>query len=275
LKSFISATILIFPVLILAAATAAQQNSATKDAAKKGSEANSVQAGAVSGNAPEGMNKEQAEAILNELRQIRQLLEKQQSLAAQVAALTAQRPQLVSINFSKDWKSIGNNDAAVTIVEFADYQCPFCKQFHATVFGELKKNYIDTGKVRFVSRDWPLDIHPLAMKAAVASLCAADQGKYWEMRDVLFSNSTDLSQAALVKYAQGLSLDMSTFRTCLDLDKHKSEIQKDLADAAALNAGGTPTFVLGRTSGDKLTGLLLVGIQPYPTFDSAIQQALR
>jgi protein-disulfide isomerase len=279
MKSFMKATILILPVLILAATAAAQQSSATKEEAKKSSdaktEAKTVQAGAVTINMPEGMNKEQADAILNELRQIRQLLEKQQKLGAQVAAQTAPPPQNVSMSVSPDWHSIGKNDAPVTIVEFADYQCPFCKNFHTSAFSEVKKNYIDTGKVRFVSRDLPLDFHPLAMKAAVASLCAADQGKYWEMRDALISNSPELSPEALLKYAQGLSPDMNSFRACLDSGKHKSEIQKDLADAAALNISGTPTFVLGKTSRDKLNGLVLVGAQSYSTFDSAIQQALK
>ncbi len=275
MKRFFNATILILPVLILAAAAAAQQSSTTKDEAKKSPEAKSVQAGSVTINMPEGMNKGQADAILNELRQIRQLLEKQQNLGAQDAAHTAQPPQKVRMSMSKDWHSIGNCDAPVTIVEFADYQCPFCKDFHTTAFSDLKKNYIDTGKVRFVSRDLPLDFHPFAMKAATASLCADDQGKYWEMRDALISNSADLSPGALLKYAQGLSLDMNSFRICLDSGKHKSEIQKDQADAAVLNISGTPTFVLGRTSGGTLNGLVLVGTQPYSTFDSAIQQALK
>jgi protein-disulfide isomerase len=264
-------TILIAGVIVFALAlTAPAQN---KPSNSKPAHATAVSP--VTINMPEGMTKDQADAILNELRQIRQLLEKQQNLGAPVAAQAAPPPQNVSMSVSKDWHSIGSNSAPVTIVEFADYQCPYCKLFHTTAFAELKKNYIDTGKVRFVSRNVPLEFHPFAMKAAVASLCAADQGKYWEMRDALISNSIDLSQPALLKYAQGLSLDMNSFQSCLDLDKHKSEIQKDQADAAALNIGGTPTFVLGRTSGDKLNGLVFVGSQPYSTFDSAIQQALK
>src|SRR5260370_34003180 len=131
---------------VSAAAAAAQQSSATKDGTKKSpeakteakTEAKSVQAGSVTINMPEGMNKEQADAILNELRQIRQLLEKQQQLAApQVALQTAPPPQKVSMSVSKDWHSIGNTDAPVTIVEFADYRCPFCRNFHTTAFGHL------------------------------------------------------------------------------------------------------------------------------------------
>jgi len=275
-KTVVTMLCIVALACLSAAVAAAQQSSATKDGTRKSPEANGVEAGSATINMPEGMNKEQADAILNELRKIRQLLEKQQHLAApQVVAQTAPPPQKVSMGVSKDWHSIGDNDAPVTIVEFADYQCPFCRHFHTTAFGDLKKNYIDTGKVRFVSRDFPLDFHPFAMKAAVASLCAADQGKYWEMRDALISNSADLSPEALQKYAQGLSLDMNSFRTCLDSGKHKSEIQKDQADAAALGISGTPTFVLGRTSGDKLNGLVLSGTQPYSTFDSAIQQALK
>lgn len=268
----------LFSALFLVAfvsVTPAQESGAGKSpaAGKAASSpaAKAVQSGPVTINLPEGLSKEQGDAILNELRQIRQLLEKQQSAAAQAP----QPPQKASIDLGNPSHVLGNSSAPVTLVEYSDYQCPYCKSFHTGSFAELKKNFIDTGKVRFVSRDLPLDFHPFAMKASVAGLCAGDQGKFWQMRDTLISNSSALGPEAILKYAQDLSLDMKSFRACLDSDKHKTEIQKDLAEAAALNISGTPTFLLGKTSGNKLNGVVLVGAQPYATFDAAIQEALK
>src|SRR5262249_6919584 len=140
---------------------------------------------------PGAINKEQADAIISELKQIKQLLERQQG---QLARLTAPQPadtppQRGQMSVAEGWYAVGRADAPVTIVEFADYQCPFCKRFHMNTYSELKKNYIDTGKVRFVSRDLPLEFHPYALKAAEAARYAGDQGKYWELRDALYSTS--------------------------------------------------------------------------------------
>jgi protein-disulfide isomerase len=128
----------------------------------------------------QGVTREQADAILAELRQIRQLLDKQQQDAVQ------QIPSKVQISVASSWHAIGRDDAPVTILEFTDLQCPFCRQFHEETFPMIKKNYIDTGKVRFVSRDMPLKaVHPYAQKAAEAVRCAGDQGKYWELRNAI------------------------------------------------------------------------------------------
>ena len=141
----------------------------------------------------EAITKEQADEIVGELKQIRQLLEKQQEQLARVMAQqpSAVRlpPERVQMNVGHGWHSIGRPDAPVTLVEFADYQCPFCKRFHKNTYAELKKTYIDTGQVRFVSRDFPMEFHPLALRAAEAARCAGDQNKYWEMRDALYSTS--------------------------------------------------------------------------------------
>src|ERR1035441_4839957 len=129
----------------------------------------------------QGITREQADEILKELRQIRQLLESQQAKAPQ-----AQEEQVVKAKVNLEgFAMLGSKEAPLTIVEFTDYQCPFCQRFHTTAFPELKKNYIDTGKVRFYSRDMPLDFHPDAMRAAEAARCASDQGQFWRLRDVL------------------------------------------------------------------------------------------
>ena len=250
-------------------APAASDTANTKSAAA----AKSVTAGAVTINMPEGMSKEQADAILTELRQIRQLLEKQQTTAAAAPAAAAPSDNKVSMKVGNGWYAIGSDDAPVTLVEFSDYQCAFCRKFQTDAFVELKKNFIDTGKVRFVSRDLPLDFHDNAPRAAEAARCAGDQGKYWEMRDTLITNP-DLSADAIFRYAQSLALDAPVFRGCFNGEKHKAEIQRDLSDATELQISGTPTFVLARTSKDTLSGVRMVGIQPYSTFDTAIRQLL-
>lgn len=223
------------------------------------------------------INSEQANAIINELKQIRQLLEREQvQLARLIAPQPADAPpQKVQVKVSNGWYSIGRADAPLTLVEFADYQCPFCKRFHTNAYMELKKDYIDTGKVRFVSRDLPLEFHTLAWKAAEAVRCAGDQGKYWELRDALYANSAPPSDDVIKKASESLSLDSISFQACLSSEKHKSDVQKDAADAAALRLNGTPSFVLGKTASDKIDGVVLAGALPFSSFDAAIQQMLK
>jgi len=169
----------------------------------------------------------------------------------------------------------GRADAPVTLIEFADYQCPFCKRSHTDAYSELKKKYVDTGKVRFVSRDLPLEFHPLAMKAAEATRCAGDQGKYWELRDALYSNAAPPSDEVIKKTAEGLSLDEKGFQSCVASGKYKADVQKDANEAATLQISGTPTFVLAKSSKDKLDGVRMVGALPFAAFQAAIDGLLK
>jgi protein-disulfide isomerase len=227
----------------------------------------------------DAITKEQADAIVGELKQIRQLLEKQQSQLARAMAPqpapTSAPPQKVQMNIGDGWYAIGRADAPVTLVEFADYQCPFCKKFHTDAYAELKKNYIDTGKVRFVSRDLPLEFHPFALKAAEAARCAGDQNKYWELRDALYTNAAPPNDDVIKKAAESLSLDAKDFQACLDSDKYKVDVQKDASEAAKLQISGTPTFVLARSAKDKLDGVRIVGAQPFSAFQAAIDGLLK
>jgi protein-disulfide isomerase len=226
----------------------------------------------------EAITKEQADAIVSELKQIRQLLEKQQAQLARAVPPTPAAPappEKIQMNVGNGWYAIGRADAPVTLVEFADFQCPFCKKFHTDAYAELKKNYIDTGKVRFVSRDLPLEFHPFAMKAAEAARCAGDQGKYWELRDALYANAAPPSDDVIKKAAEGLVLDPKGFQACLDSDKYKADVQKDASEAATLQISGTPTFVLAKSARDKLDGVRIVGAQPFASFNVVIQQMLK
>lgn len=144
---------------------------------------------------------------------------------------------------------LGSKDAPVTMVEFTDYQCPYCQRFHMTVFNDIKKNFIDTGKVRFYSRDLPLDsLHPNAIRAAQAARCAADQGQYWRMRDLMGLNPDKLDMDNLVKAAGSLSMDSNTFRTCVESQKYKEAVQFDVLEAMKIGAEATPTFVIGKST---------------------------
>lgn len=228
---------------------------------------------------PDAITKEQADAIVSELKQIRQLLEKQQTqltraMAPQPAAAPA-LPEKVQMHVGNGWHAIGRADAPVTLVEFADFQCPFCKKFHTDAYSELKKNYIDTGKVRFISRDLPLEFHPFALKAAEAARCAGDQDKYWELRDALYSNAAPPSDDIINRAVEALSLDKVAFQSCLASEKYRADVQKDASDAATLQISGTPTFVLAKSAKDNLDGLRIVGAQPFASFDAAIQQMLK
>jgi protein-disulfide isomerase len=226
-----------------------------------------------------GISPEQADSIVTELRQIRQLLEKQQVQLARAVAPQQPGPppppEKVQMSIGNGWYAIGRNDAPVTLVEFADYQCPYCKRFHTDAYAELKKNYIDTGKLRFVSRDLPLEFHPFALKAAEAVRCAGEQNKYWELRDSLYTNAAPPSEDVIKKAAESLSLDGKGFQVCLDSDKYKSDVQKDANEAATLQISGTPTFVLAKSAKDKLDGIRIVGAQPFAAFQSAIDRLLK
>ena len=176
-------------------------------------------AAAQAGGDQSGITRQQADEILKELRQIRQLLEKQQAQPA--AQPQTEQPTRAKITDLTGVSMLGSKAAPLTIVEYTDYQCPFCQRFHVTAFAELKKNYIDTGKVRFYSKDLPLDFHPNAMRAAQAARCAAEQGKFWELRDIMGANPDKLDMEHIVGFAADLKMDSVALRGCVDSGKYK------------------------------------------------------
>ena len=165
---------------------------------------------------------------------------------------------------------LGEKDAPVTIIEFSDFQCPFCERFYSQTLEQIKTNYIDTGKVKLIYRDFPLDsIHPMAQKAAEAAECADEQGKYWEYHDKLFQNQEEWVTTGISKlkeYAKGLSLDSSKFDKCLDDGKYEDEVAKDFQDGAQAGVQGTPSFFIN--------GKQLSGAQPFAAFQQAIDAEL-
>lgn len=223
----------------------------------------------------QGITEDQAKAILNELGQIRrlleQLLQRQGPASAVRPAPAPDRRVRVAVT---DAHALGRPDAPVTLVEFTDLECPFCRQFHLTTFEELKREFIDTGKLRFVTRDLPLEIHKHALGAAHAARCAGEQDRFWEMRHVLIVNARSLGADRLPNYARDLGLDVERFRACLDAERHGPAIQQDVADARTAGVTGTPTFVLGRSAPDAIEGVRIVGAQPYATFAARIRELL-
>ncbi|MFQ5620410.1 MAG: DsbA family protein [Candidatus Nanoarchaeia archaeon] len=161
----------------------------------------------------------------------------------------------------------GDKDAPVEIFEFSDFQCPFCQRFYKDTLPQLQKNYIDTGKVKLIYRDFPLSIHPLSHKAAEAAECAGEQGKYWDYHNELFDNQQRLSSDIWGTLASNIDLDMTKFNTCLSTDAQADEVDKDFADGRAAGVTGTPAFFIN--------GKLLVGAQPYAAFQQVIDAELK
>lgn len=176
----------------------------------------------------------------------------------------------------------GDKNAPVTIVEFSDFQCPFCRKFWGETYSQLKKDYIDTGKVKLVFRDFPLSsIHPMAEASAEASECVREKGgdaAFWKYHDKMFeeqniidggSKDSPVTKTAsyttddLKKWAKDLDYDISS---CLDSGKYKSEVAKDTSDGSSYGVQGTPAFFVN--------GKLLSGAQPYSAFKAAIDAEL-
>ena len=174
---------------------------------------------------------------------------------------------------------LGKENAPVTIIEFSDYQCPFCRRSYTQVFPLLKENFINKGIVKLVFRDFPLtSIHPGALPAAQAAECADDQGKYWEMHDKIFDEQNKLGQGTvpftnddLKKWASEIGLNSDDFGSCLDSNKYAKEVQADFNDGNSNGVSGTPTYFIGNEkNGYKVIG----GAQPYQVFEQAINQYL-
>lgn len=219
--------------------------------------------------AAQGMTSAQADAILNELRSIRKLLEIDHRMAPTARAKTELR-----FKIDPSWPSMGREDAPLTLVEFNDYQCPFCKRFYDESFAALKKEFIDSGLVKFVVRDFPLSAHPDAALAAEASRCAGDQGKYWELHSLLMNHKGKIGAPSFIEYGEKIQLKLLEFESCLQGHKHKAEVQEAALQAQALTVSGTPSFVLAKTKKDEIVGEILTGALPFGVLEAAIKKEL-
>ena len=210
-------------------------------------------------------------AIRQELREIKGLLTNRQQPSSTV------RDVDVSVNVAR-LPAKGAVNARVTLIEFSDYQCPFCARHTHTVLPQLEKEYIDTGKVRYVLRDYPMQsIHPQAPKAHEAAHCAGDQDKYWEMHGQLFANQMNLQAEQLPKYAQRIRLaDLAAFEKCLDSGKYTEWTKASVAEGTKAGVRGTPSFLLGLTdaNGSVKAVKLIQGAQSYAVFQKVIDKLL-
>jgi len=165
---------------------------------------------------------------------------------------------------------LGNRNAEISIIEFSDFQCPFCARAFQGALADFKQsNYFTDGKVNLVYKQFPLNsIHPYAQKAAEASLCAQEQGKFWEYHDKLFTNQQALDVTSLKSYASQLGLDTGKFNSCLDDGKYRNEVSKETAQATSAGGQGTPFFVIVNTKTGDATAIS--GAYPWPQFEAAI-----
>ena len=222
---------------------------------------------------------QQNEQILNELKAIRQLLER---LAGPIGGggvppMPTAPPAPVNDNVSLPSVTgimIGKADAPLTMIEYTDLQCPFCRQYHIGAYEQIKKEWIDTGKLRYLVRDLPIEsIHPQAMPAARATRCAGEQGKLWEMRHSILLNNQRLTNESFATFAQDLKLNMAAFNKCYaDTAKFQAEITRDMTEAASVGISATPSFVIGRTSAGQMEGVRFIGAQPYAAFDAKLKE---
>jgi len=161
----------------------------------------------------------------------------------------------------------GDDDAPVTIIEFSDFQCPFCSRFYSQTLPQLEEEYVKTGKVKFVYKHFPLDnIHPQATPAALASECAKEQGKFWEYHDLVFNNQGSLGDASYKQWAAELSLDSAKFDECYESQKYLDDVRSGLQEGSGAGIRGTPGFLLN--------GQLISGAQPFAVFQAAIEAEL-
>ena len=160
----------------------------------------------------------------------------------------------------------GDKDAPVTIIEWSDFECPFCARFYRDTLPLIEEEYIKTGKVKLVFRDFPLSFHQNAQKAAEAAECAGEQGKFWEMHDLLFEQGVEGGTAGCKQYEKQLGLNTAKFNECLDSGAMASEVRKDTADGAAAGIQGTPGFLIN--------GKLVSGAQPFSSFKQVIDAEL-
>ncbi|MEK6923089.1 MAG: DsbA family protein [Nanoarchaeota archaeon] len=177
--------------------------------------------------------------------------------------------QKLKVTAPTDAHTKGSADAPITIIEFSDFECPFCSRFYTDTLPSLQSDWIDTGKAKLMYRQYPLSFHPQAMPAARASECAADQGKFWEYHNKIFDNQASLATPGIFsQWAQELELNVEDFDTCYESNKHDGRINKDTADGNTVGVSGTPSFLIGN---DKDGYQLVVGAQPYVVFKQVLE----
>jgi protein-disulfide isomerase len=193
---------------------------------------------------------------------------------------TAPIPSARITVFAGDSPVLGSLSAPITMIEFSDFQCPFCGQYFTQTMPDIEKSYIDSGKVKLVFKNMPLEnLHPNAKAAALAAECANEQGKFWDYHNKLFANQNNWANLgsmnatnAFKQYASQIGLDTNDFNSCVDSGKYIDKVNKDSQDGESYGATGTPTFFIGN---EQKGYTKLVGAQPYAVFQQVLDSELK
>ena len=222
----------------------------------------------------EGITQEQGKAILEELKAIKKELReiKQNGLASK--AKPKGRPTSAQNVATLGSPILGDLKAPVTLIEFTDYECPFCKKFYKKALKKLKKAYIDTGKLRLVVRDFPLPFHKNARLAANAAHCAGEQNKFWPMHDALYEGD-NMNADEIKNHATKIGLKLEPFQSCLNSKRYKKYIDNDMKEAQIAGIRGTPAFILGKTTDNLINGEFISGTRDFNFYKSRIDKLLK
>jgi protein-disulfide isomerase len=204
----------------------------------------------------------------------------QRNLQSLKDILSGKQPPLDNVYLDTSGRpALGNDDAPVSIVEFTDFQCPFCGGYARETLGRIVADYVRTGKVRYIVRNFPLDqSHPLAEKAAESALCAHDQGKFWQAHDRFFADQRKLSVGDMPDHAAAMGLNAGVFMDCINSAKYADAVNADRSYGEALGVRGTPTFFIGMVDpenpGRAHALRALMGNLPLRDFQKAIEEVL-
>lgn len=194
--------------------------------------------------------------------------------------LTGKQPPLDNVYIDVSGKpALGNNDARVSMLEFSDFQCPFCGAYARETLPRIVADYVNSGRVRYVVLNFPLEQpHPFAEKAAEAALCAQDQGRFWQAHDRFFADPQKLSIGDMPGHAAALGLDASGFMDCIKAGRHAAAVERDRSEGETLGVQGTPTFFIGTIDPENRGRVhalrSLVGNVPLREFQKAIEEVL-
>jgi len=218
------------------------------------------------------------EAMRRQLEEIRNMLRVPE--IAQVRRAPAPITSIDVVVGTAGAPARGPAAAKLTVVEFTDFECPFCGDFARQTLAAIDRDYIQPGRVRYVVRNFPLEqIHPHAFKAGVAAMCSAEQGKYWEMHDRLFANQKALESDALTGYGRAVGLDAPAYESCLASQTPVARIRQDQADGQRAGVSSTPTFLIGFPAPDDPSKIhatrIIRGAQPYVAFKTELDRLLK
>ena len=177
----------------------------------------------------------------------------------------------------EDGRIRGSADAPITLIEYSDFTCGYCVKFFQETWPRLQAKYVDTGKVRFIYRDYPRSDRGVGVEAAVAARCAGAQGRYWLMHDRLFGERSRLDSGSFKGYARAIGLDQTAFAKCFDERQYLESIFQDRQEANGWGFHGTPGFILMRTAGgptDKEPAVAIPGAVPFNEFAEEIDRML-